>query len=178
MTFLTRIFNKIISMLVLLKFKIIYRRNFKFSMTDNVCQSLKIRITENGKVILGRNVSMRENVIINVTGGSVVIDNDSFFNDFCCINSRKCIHIEQGVMMGQSVKIYDHDHNYKMNVSSDFISEDVFIGDYVWIGSNTIILKGSTIGSHCVIGAGSVVKGNIESKAMYYNRIEPVIKQL
>jgi len=36
---------------------------------------------------------------------------------------------------------------------------DVQIGNNVWIGTNAIILKGTTIGDNCVVGAGSVVKG-------------------
>ena len=37
----------------------------------------------------------------------------------------------------------------------------VTIGDDVWIGGNVVILPGVTIGDRAVIGAGSVVTGNI-----------------
>ena len=33
----------------------------------------------------------------------------------------------------------------------------------MWIGSGAVILAGTTIGDNTVIGAGSVVKGNIPS---------------
>lgn len=36
-------------------------------------------------------------------------------------------------------------------------SADVTIGDHVFIGTNAVILMGSTIGDHCVVAAGSVV---------------------
>ncbi len=35
----------------------------------------------------------------------------------------------------------------------------VNIGNNVWIGINAIILKGTSIGDHSVVGAGAVVKG-------------------
>lgn len=35
----------------------------------------------------------------------------------------------------------------------------VNIGDHVFIGMNAVILMGTTLGDHCVVGAGSVVKG-------------------
>ncbi|MCA9325286.1 acyltransferase [Candidatus Saccharibacteria bacterium] len=35
----------------------------------------------------------------------------------------------------------------------------VFIGDHVWIGQDVTVLKGSRIGSGCIIGAGSIVTG-------------------
>lgn len=43
----------------------------------------------------------------------------------------------------------------------------VTIGDNVFIGMNAIILKGSTIGSNVVIGAGSVVTCDCESESVY-----------
>jgi Acetyltransferase (isoleucine patch superfamily) len=43
----------------------------------------------------------------------------------------------------------------------------VEIGDNVFVGTRSIILGGTCIGSNVVIGAGSVVKGNIESDSVY-----------
>ena len=42
-------------------------------------------------------------------------------------------------------------------------SEEVHIGDNVWIGGNTVICAGVTIGDNVVIGAGSVVTRDIPS---------------
>ena len=41
--------------------------------------------------------------------------------------------------------------------------KEVRIGDNVWIGGNTVICPGVTIGDCCVIGAGSVVTKDIPS---------------
>ncbi len=37
------------------------------------------------------------------------------------------------------------------------------IGNNVFIGARSILLPGTTIGDNCVVGAGSVVRGNIDS---------------
>ena len=41
------------------------------------------------------------------------------------------------------------------------------IGNNVFIGHNTSILPGTCIGDNCVIGAGSVVRGNLECNSVY-----------
>ena len=40
-----------------------------------------------------------------------------------------------------------------------FKTSPVIIGNNVWIGANTVILRGTEIGDNCVIGAGCVIKG-------------------
>lgn len=34
---------------------------------------------------------------------------------------------------------------------------DVLVGDHVWIGARAALLRGATLGSHCVVGLGSIV---------------------
>ena len=68
-------------------------------------------------------------------------------------------------LFGENVKIYDHNHVFnKKNeyvVNQGFSTGKVIIGNNCWIGSNTVILKGSRIGNNCVIGAGCVISGEI-----------------
>lgn len=42
----------------------------------------------------------------------------------------------------------------------------VELGDDIFIGANCIILPGTTIGSHVIIGAGTVVRGSIPDNAV------------
>jgi acetyltransferase-like isoleucine patch superfamily enzyme len=45
--------------------------------------------------------------------------------------------------------------------------EPITLGDNVMIGMNAILLPGTTIGSNTVIGAGSVVSGDVPSGVVY-----------
>ena len=43
----------------------------------------------------------------------------------------------------------------------------IVVGDDVWIGANCVILDGAEIGTGCVIGAGSIVRGKLDSYGVY-----------
>lgn len=43
----------------------------------------------------------------------------------------------------------------------------VTIGNNVFIGVNSIVLKDTIIGDNVIIGAGSVISGNVESNSVY-----------
>ena len=49
---------------------------------------------------------------------------------------------------------------------------DIIIGKNVWIGANTVILRGTTIGDNAVIAAGSVLKGDVAPNTVFLNKRE------
>ena len=86
--------------------------------------------------------------------------------------SRAKIHIGNYVMLGPNVSLISGDHridvegNYLYEVSDNqklsSNDQDIVIEDDVWIGANSIVLKGVTIGRGSVVAAGSVVTKNVE----------------
>lgn len=84
--------------------------------------------------------------------------------------SGTCI-IGNNVMMGPYCTIYTRNHAFddvtKPMCQQGFSDEKkVVIGDDVWIGGHVIILPGVTIGSHSIIGAGSVVAKDVPEWAI------------
>lgn len=49
-------------------------------------------------------------------------------------------------------------HRQTIGLSEENDVRDIFIGDNVFIGSHSVVLGGATIGHHCVIAAGTVVR--------------------
>lgn len=145
------------------------------------CNLSNLRIRGSGKVKLSKGVSFRSGCIINVAeGAELIIGKDCFFNDICLLNARERITIGERSIFGQSVCLYDHDHDYRSleSMRSKFLTNEITIGDDVWIGSNVTILRGARIGDRCIIGAGTVVKGTIPTDSMVYTDRQLVIKAI
>jgi acetyltransferase-like isoleucine patch superfamily enzyme len=71
--------------------------------------------------------------------------------------------------------IVDHDHAGSENWGS-YVETPVVIGNDVWIGAGAVILRGTTIGDKAVIGAGSIVKGDVPAGCVYYQKRETVLR--
>ncbi len=75
------------------------------------------------------------------------------------------IEIGDDVWTGHHVYITDQNHGYRdlsLPISRQAMPErPVRIGDGSWLGHGTVVLPGSTIGRHVVVGANSVVSGDL-----------------
>ncbi|MCX7559707.1 acyltransferase [Sulfitobacter sp. F26204] len=79
------------------------------------------------------------------------------------------IEIHEGVTISSYVRVLTHDWSlYTVAKAIHHFAEKpigeikgVSIGEYSFVGTGTIIMPGSRIGRGCIIGAGTVVRGNI-----------------
>jgi acetyltransferase-like isoleucine patch superfamily enzyme len=88
-----------------------------------------------------------------------------------CIVAEKEIVIDDGVLIGPNVKIFDSDfHSLNPNERKEgkgkVISFPIRIGKNVFIGTGSIILKGVRIGNNSVISAGSLVSSKVPENAV------------
>lgn len=129
---------------------------------------------------LGKCFSCRKNVIFNIPlHGKLKIGDYCFINDNSAISVRSSVYIGSNTIIGQNVLIYDHDHDYRSDdIANKFVVAPVKIGNNVWIGSGSIILKGVTIGDGCVIAAGSIVRKDVPDHMLYYNERTTNIRPL
>ena len=102
------------------------------------------------------------------------------------LRAHKSIKIGSNVKFGANVIVMDsdaHSMNYlhRRELSVDMVHKadaEVVIEDDVFIGMNTIVLKGVTIGARSVIGAGSVVVKSIPADCIAVGNPAKVIKRL
>ena len=93
------------------------------------------------------------------------------------IVSHDRVFIDEGTIIAPHVYIYDHDHKIENGIVSrnTYNKKAVYIGKNVWIGANTVILRGTEIGDNCVIVAGCVIKGKYTAgSVIIQKRIEEV----
>ena len=111
-----------------------------------------------------------DNAVINPPfycdyGSHIHVGKNFFANYNCTIIDVAKVIIGDNCQMAPNVAIYTAGHPVHpdtRNTAYEY-GKEVRIGDNVWIGGNTVICPGVTIGDCCVIGAGSVVTKDIPS---------------
>jgi acetyltransferase-like isoleucine patch superfamily enzyme len=123
-----------------------------------------------------------------VPGQEMITDPVVSIGDRCLIGKGSGIvghlRIEIGndVWTGHHVYITDQNHGYEdldLPISMQVMPErPVSIGDGAWLGHGSIVLPGSNIGKHVVVGANSVVTGDLPDNCIAAGVPARVIKQL
>jgi len=186
-------FSKIIGQINIFINKLIYGSKFNISEPYNVWGVMRIMIHGSGKIEIKKNfhaVSDRRRSTItlyspcnlNVIGkGEIFIDEHVGLNGTTIVSKEK-IFIGKNTMIAPNTIIIDHDaHNLwplEDRWKNEGKSSKISIGENVWIGMNSIILKGVEIGNGAAIAAGSVVTKNCESNTLYAGNPAKKIKKI
>ncbi|MGT2658607.1 acyltransferase [Streptococcus saliviloxodontae] len=120
------------------------------------------------RVVLGEGTIWRNRVVIHAMDhGRVSIGKNCFLNYGSTIFAKESVSIGDDTIMGENVKIYDHNHRFNLEAQlireQGDITSPVKIGRNCWISSNVMILKGVTVGDNVVIGANCVITEDIPS---------------
>ena len=96
-------------------------------------------------------------------GFNIEVGSNFFANYNCTMLDVARITIGDNCFMAPNVAIYTAGHPIHPDSRNSMYEYGILvtIGDNVWIGGNVVICPGVTIGSNCVIGAGSVVTKDI-----------------
>lgn len=100
------------------------------------------------KIEIGRMVTMGDNVeLAACEGKTIVIGDDSMFSHDIAFRTT------------DSHSIIDA-QGRRLNMAKDIV-----VGKHVWIGLESLILKGCTIPDNCIVGAKSLVSASLDVKA-------------
>lgn len=167
------LYNLISVLFSVLKFgilKIFHFRHFFFEGVQRFSPNTEVVITQRGTIRLGKYVrAHRRSKLLAFENGVLEIGSNTALGNGVSINCMERITIGEGVQIGPDVKIYDHDHDFRVpgGIGAEkFKTSPVTIGANSWIGCNVVILMGTTLGENCIVGAGSVLKGQYPANSV------------
>lgn len=152
---------------------------------------LNIGVKKNRKSKAETRLFMDTNARLNINGSRSLMYNSDIqiFRDAeLSFGSGNCnsglqivcaekISIGKETYIGRDVWIRDNNGGHTIVQTGYTNSAPVIIGDFCWIGSNVVIMKGVTIGDGSVIAANSVVTSNIPPHSMATGNPAQVISE-
>ncbi|MBR3164492.1 acyltransferase [Candidatus Saccharibacteria bacterium] len=164
--------NKALGIIKTFIYKLIYFHRIQIEGLPKVAKSINYSIKKGSKLIIGSNFKARNNVSFRIyDGGKVILGDNVFCNDGVSINCLKNITIGNNTIIGPGVMFFDHDHDYKNNIKN-FVKKEIIIGNGVWIGAGSIILKGVKIGDNTIIAAGTIITKDIGKDRLVFQKID------
>lgn len=123
------------------------------------------------RIIIDAGVRIDAFVKIKPVGGTgdVRIGKNSYINSGVVIYSGNGVTIGEDVLIAANCTLAPVNHQYRARdvkiVAQRFAPSrgGIVIEDDVWIGANTVLLDGTILRRGCVVGAGSLVNGELEA---------------
>ena len=125
-------------------------KNLALSVGNNVSIKEGVYLYNISRLSIGNNVSIWPMTYIDAFGGVEIGDDVSIAHNCSIVSFEHTFEMQDIPIKDQSVK------TLPVRIEND-----------VWLGAKVTVLGGTTIGSGCVIGAGSVVTKDTETKSVY-----------
>lgn len=119
------------------------------------------------KLIIGENCKIGDNVHIVASDSVTIGDNCLMASKIFISDTSHGVYNKVDPMSAPDIAPDDR----------TLVTKPVVIGDNVWIGENVCVLLGARIGNGCIIGANSVVTGDIPDNSIVAGAPARVIKQ-
>ena len=123
-----------------------------------------IRLDKNSSIQINGKVSIFYGTeLILYEESKLIIGNNTFINSNSSIRCKKNIVIGNNCAIAHGVSIMDSNYH---KINGKIKEEPVIIEDNVWIGANSVILSGVTIGKGSIIAAGTIVNKDVPPHSM------------
>ncbi|CAK2970585.1 putative maltose O-acetyltransferase [Vibrio crassostreae] len=113
-------------------------------------------------------------------GKTIEIGDDTFINMNVVMLDGARIKVGKNVLIGPSVQFYTPSHSldYRSRRKWETFCLPITIEDDVWVGGNSVINQGVTIGARSVIAANSVVNNDVPPDCLYGGTPAKLIRYL
>ena len=148
----------------------------KFKRIGKSCRISNLAVFIGEKNLsLGNNVRIDDFSIINAFEGHIKIGDNTHISSFCYFLGASGIDIGRDCDIAQGVKLYSKSDDYK-SIKKKQIYHKISISKNVIIGSNSVVLPGTTIENDSRIGALTVVSKKVRKNTLYYRNTTKKIK--
>lgn len=148
------------------------------------------------KISIGKNTHIRGNLQVFEQGGRIDIGDFCYVGENSKIWSASEIIIRSHVLISHNVNIHDNishpissgmrlkDFKRILGIENypveqfDLNPKSILIKEKAWIGFNSIILKGVTVGEGAIIGAGSVVTKDVPDWTIVAGNPAKIIRKI
>lgn len=180
---ISRAIARTVDSLILVIYRIKYP-NVEFGSDLRIRGRLSIK--GKGKVKIGNycrfvNYNNLENQFITLDSSASIIIGDSCSFNGTTIFAMNSIEFKRQCMVSDA-KIMDTDfHSVEINRLNPKVksrTKPISIGSNVWVGSQSVILKGVCIGNNSVIGLGTIVRQSVPDNVVVIGNPQKIIKEL
>lgn len=176
-----------------------FKNRREFAMNSVHTSDLVVRFTSHCTaqnkydIVIGKRCEIKGQ-LFSFEGGKILIGNNVFMNYNSFIGSMEAVTIGNDVIIATNVRIFDNNNHptsptqREMMSHNDFYGElwtwkyaehkPVVIGDNVWIGEFSAILKGVTIGKGSIVASHSVVTKDVPPYVIVAGNPARVVKRL
>lgn len=149
-------------------------RSRRFDSRELIVLGKGVSIKKYGKgarLIAGRGVRISSGCVLRVgSSGLLSLGARTVVGPNTRIMAATQVRIGARCMISWNCSIFDSiGHRMWMEGQDEAeIEAPITIGNDVWIGPYSIIMKGVTIGDNCIVGAGSVVRRDVPPNSLVY----------
>lgn len=111
-------------------------------------------------------------------GRSIGIGKNVFINMGCTFMDRGGIIIEDKALIGPNVSLITENHPENPVDRHYVYSKPILIKEGAWLGANSTILPGITIGRNAIVGAGSIVTKDVPDDTIVAGNPARVIRKI
>lgn len=136
--------------------RIIFGKKFSGALNISI-------VGDNNLVQIGRKCRLKKsNIRVRSSDTKIIIGDQTTCGVGCrfILSEKRDIYLGDDCMLSSNVTIRTGDgHSIIDTKSGKRINpaDDIVIGNHVWIGFNSIVLKGAKIADNCIVGAASLI---------------------
>lgn len=132
-------------------------------LADQVTLQHRVRLQPwGGRIAIGTGTQLRDNVELKSTG-ELTVGAWTVLSRNATLHCHERIALGDHIALAERVTVIDSDHTIDGSdtpiLDQPVRSAPIVIGDSCLVGTNAVVLRGTTIGPRCMVGANSVVNG-------------------